>query len=340
MSNVPRRGFTLIELLVVIAIIAILIAMLVPAVQKVRAAAARTQCQNNMKQLALACHSYQDSERKLPVGVMMNNSVTAPGQVNQNFGPNWAVLVLPYIEQSALYYTVSDSIGRYMTTNTENGWRSVRGQKLSVMICPADLGGETNYSGAGGGWARGNYGANAGPALLRSGSDGESGVTSGVSPMTARITSPAGGLYPAAGYSLEPVMSVNYSKPLQKILDGTSNTVLIDELRIGPAATDVRGTWAIGQCGASLAAGGGRGDSPYPNYSVSGGDDIRDCTNTADMGCSAVHDNQQVSPRSRHTGGVNTAFCDGSVRFLFNTTGQTVWLLIHSANDGQVFVLE
>src|SRR6187399_514527 len=97
-----RAAFTLIELLVVIAIIAILIALLVPAVQKVREAAARTQCLNNLKQLAIACQSYHDTIKSFPPAVIMPPGVDDT-QGGQNFGPNWVVLILPYIEQGALY---------------------------------------------------------------------------------------------------------------------------------------------------------------------------------------------------------------------------------------------
>src|ERR1700738_372118 len=87
MNRPTRPAFTLIELLVVIAIIAILIALLVPAVQKVREAAARTQCMNNLKQIGLAVHNYHDARKSLP-----------PDRIANDW-PTWAVLILPYLEQ-------------------------------------------------------------------------------------------------------------------------------------------------------------------------------------------------------------------------------------------------
>src|ERR1700683_1500800 len=98
-----RPAFTLIELLVVIAIIAILIALLVPAVQRVRAAAARTQCQNNLKQIGLALHSYHGSFKRFPAGYV--SGYDAQGN---DTGPSWgwAASILPQIEQQALYNTV------------------------------------------------------------------------------------------------------------------------------------------------------------------------------------------------------------------------------------------
>src|SRR3954466_7803997 len=111
-ATLPRRrsALTLIELRVVIAIIAVLIGLLLPAVQKVREAAARTSCQNNMKQIGVGLHNYQSSNGHLPVAVMFNSSTTVPSKHTVNFGPNWAVLLLPYIEQGNLYDSVSSSI--------------------------------------------------------------------------------------------------------------------------------------------------------------------------------------------------------------------------------------
>src|SRR5438309_8180940 len=114
-----RKGFTLIELLVVIAIIAILIALLVPAVQKVREAAARTQCTNNMKQLALACHAYHDAKKQLPPAVLVGRGIGWNDE--NNIGPNWAILAMPYYDQGALYNQYSVSIQNYINYSVQFG---------------------------------------------------------------------------------------------------------------------------------------------------------------------------------------------------------------------------
>jgi len=105
-----KNGFTLIELLVTIFIIALLIGLLLSAVQKVRDVANRLSCSNNMKQIGLACTLYHETYGKLPQAVMLNNTVTDSGNYSQNFGPNWMIMILPFIEQEALYKTVEASV--------------------------------------------------------------------------------------------------------------------------------------------------------------------------------------------------------------------------------------
>ena len=216
-------------------------------------------------------------------------------------------------------------------------WRGLRGEKLSVYRCPSDAAEDTPAARAGGGWARGNYGANAGPGMFWAYGEGCYTRSNG---QWAEAPWGASGYYPADVWGLPQggVFTINKGKTLLAITDGTSSTAMIDELRIGPSPNDIRGAWAMGQAPASISTAHGRLDGITPNRSESGWDDVQDGDDRPEIGMGACTGcrNWQVSAKSRHPGGVVTGFADGGVRFVRNAIDGHTWFLIHSRNDGQV----
>jgi prepilin-type N-terminal cleavage/methylation domain-containing protein/prepilin-type processing-associated H-X9-DG protein len=137
-STSRRQGFTLIELLVVIAIIAVLIGLLLPAVQKVREAAARMSCQNNLKQIGLALHNYHDANAKFPSGAEERcpANITFGSNAGCTYYANWSISILPYIEQGNLANTYNYNLPNYMPGFTQN-MVPVQ-QFVKVYTCPSD----------------------------------------------------------------------------------------------------------------------------------------------------------------------------------------------------------
>jgi len=152
-----RRGFTLIELLVVIAIIAILIGLLLPAVQKVREAAARMKCSNNLKQVAIGMHNYHSSYGTFPSGTLYAGGGFSPYVFTATSNEmTWVTFLLPYLEQGGLYAKVdwNRNMGEPSPANGAFDNSLVARTALPTMVCPSDLPETTMVYGS---WTRGNW---------------------------------------------------------------------------------------------------------------------------------------------------------------------------------------
>lgn len=322
------QGFTLIELMVVIAVIAILVGLLLPAVQKVREAALRLSCMNNLKQLGLACHNYHESMQTLPPAVLVKGNQT-PTNPTHSFGPNWAILILPYLEQSNLYESVLASIINYKTDGNGD-WKRIASMNIKSLHCPSEpvpmgsfYNGDGSYS-APSGWARGNYAANAGPMPWNMNSTG--------------LTTPVDG---TASYGGAGPFRINFGYSLVKFQDGTSNTMMLAEVRAGKMGNgptrDQRGCWALGQPGSSIIAFYSALDCLSPNDTSPTSDDLVDCNAFPEGGCLKGPNSTQATSRSPHPGMVLVCLGDGSVRSVRNTISPTFWACLGSLQDGQPF---
>jgi prepilin-type N-terminal cleavage/methylation domain-containing protein len=332
LSRTPR-GFTLIELLVVIAIIAILIGLLLPAVQKVREAAARSQCQNNVKQIGIACHSYNDVRGSLPAALYVR---AGTGWTDENnCGPNMFVMILPYMEQENLYKLAQQSITNYnagltnaaLGSNDQN-WRVVVGTEIKNYRCPSDpnIGIRFTRIGSslagGAGWARGSYAANSGPGGMQyNGATTQNGVSGGT------------GTWTAGGVSM-----LNWGSGVLALSnqDGTTNTIMVNHVRAGYDGNDPRGTWALGQYGASITGNCPQGDCFGPNDRQSNSCDVRGCQDRPDqnMGCWGT-DYGQATARAAHSGVIVVGMGDGSARNVSNSITMNNWFFMQSRADGQ-----
>jgi len=351
-----RRGFTLIELLVVIAIIAVLIALLLPAVQAAREAARRIQCTNNLKQLGLGIANYESSNNSLPIGEVFGTNV--PPCTNPAFGNNcqntpWFLLMLPFIEQGPLYNSFNASIGiegpgllGYVINST------VFTTKIPSFQCPSDNSNAFSFaalSAATGGavpafpWSatKGNYGVNWGNT-----DDGQWITGFGAFPTLYR-QSPFGLNQAGTGPQLVRIASVT---------DGLSNTQFLSELLQG-ANDDLRGTIWVDNAGAgsyntrftpngfmdALGAGinmdnvstfGGSmaGSSPPNPGSLCDSQPVQmlRCYDQGNEGFT------YVGSRSRHPGGVNTLFGDGSVHFMKSSISAVTWIALGTISGGEV----
>ena len=314
--HVRRAGFTLIELLVVIAIIAILIALLVPAVQKVREAAARTQCSNNLKQIALGMHAHNDVRKALPGGV---------GKFGCCWG-TWLVPVLPYIEQEAmanLYrnWGGNDATGiRYgQSPNNTN----VTTKRLSIYTCPSDT-----PSSPSGNIQNHNYVVNYGNTTFFQSDVVVAGVTIrfGGAPFNCYPGSTSDDGPPTAAAAATWTREYGRPVPLVHITDGTSNTLMLSEVKQGKGL-DARGFawWGGGSGFVTLFGPNSRTDPDVMGGAWCNTADPRNAPCTTAISAPPSPFGRRQGARSLHTGGVNAAMSDGSVQFISDSISIPVW---------------
>jgi len=333
---VSRRGFTLIELLVVIAIIAILIGLLLPAVQKVREAAARAKCQNNLKQIGIGLHAYHDTNNMFPPGCAADQPPFGLG--TSAWGSSWMVYILPQIEQNALFsrWVFSGGSG-YNNANNSAAMFQIQiptylcpSSPLPVMAC--------NIAAAP---------SNAGSSLMRPSYTGIAGGTWQLAGVTgyneARLSN--SGNQNSAGGLLFPGSKINFGG----MTDGTSNTIVVADQSNFLTLTDgSKQAWnSAGPHGWAMGSGNANSPPAYTdrpfntttirytiNFTKSGGWTNPACCNPTDGVGSNTGGN--IPLNSAHTGGVNVLRGDGTIAFLRDSTDLTVLMALSTRDDGVV----
>lgn len=375
-----RPGFTIIELLAVFLIIAILVGILIPAVQEARATARKLACANNLRQIGLAFQSYHDIHEQFPmfsvwdgppgeplgggtfpIGVYDRVGLgLAPGSEPSRLKANWALMLLPYLEQNNLYMKYQMTLPVSADENEE-----VRMADLSVFKCPDDpwnsIGNKYDrrliISGTPNLYARGNYAMNFGPnrgciifeeggfVTPHSGGDCDDGFTADGSDLFTDTTRIYG----------DGMGGINKTFSIKEFTGGTTNMVALEEIRSGVHPLDVRGCWALGFFGASgtirHAIFDEREDASGPNNQDPDSDDIFGCTalrnevgsqwlDTQQMPCfsSTVYDevNYQATARSTHKQGVHVLMLDNAVKYINDNVDIGVWHHMHSRTSQEI----
>jgi prepilin-type N-terminal cleavage/methylation domain-containing protein/prepilin-type processing-associated H-X9-DG protein len=358
-----RPGFTLIELLIVIAIIALLIGLILPAVQKTREMASRAKCMANLKQIGLALHNYHEINEVFPPGCASDQppfGTNKWNQIYQNgqwwpfygsgiYGRSWMAYLLPFVEQEALYANIN---GNGVFNNDGGVTQPVSGVNIPIYRCPSD--GDGNVPA--GTVFNADYVAISGAAAVNSGA---------VNVMMPNYNEPKGRSFTVSGMA-EIITSGGVMYPfsmvgVKDITDGTSVTMLVSEGNSIIDYTSFGGTigynmsgdgvggWALGCPGIDnrpatmtfQAWAAGQGYNAASVYNVATVVFPINYANMNDPNLPNLYpwnemDNSNMPLASAHIGGVNTLFADGSVRFLTNSLDSSILGAMAIRDDGLV----
>ena len=321
-------AFTLVELLVVITIIGILIALLLPAVQAAREAARRSQCTNNLKQIGLALHNFECQNGTFPRGIMSTRRFS---DASYNNGYEWTYFLhslLPYMEMDAYWVAIGGPQFKTDLYDNPASWAAVSGVGIPALLCPSDtMGDNAFFTDDLYRWAKSNY----------------LGIFSGLND--------ADGAYSASNYATHvfdrrqrSVFCYGVGVPIAEIKDGTSNTIAVAEYLKGLGESDARAQFYTNRAGAQTLFVTLGPNSTAPDNLCSSWCGTSYAVNepSLNLPCSGGSDDANyASPRSRHPGGVNAVFCDGSVHFIQdNVDIINVWQPLGWIADGASIVIE
>jgi prepilin-type N-terminal cleavage/methylation domain-containing protein/prepilin-type processing-associated H-X9-DG protein len=335
-SRARSSGFTLIELLVVIAIIAILIGLLLPAVQKVREAAARMKCQNNLKQMGLAAHNFESAYQTLPPGEWMRPTDGGGSR------PSLGAVLLAYVEQANKFnqFTFTSDVNAAAV----NG--PARRQDVPIFLCPSDPS-QATFTDGGAPVGRINYFGNIGAvADSRLPADSRGGLfyvlsnVAGETPKGLSILAVTDGTSNTAMFA-----EVLKGNNVSGVVDNVTN-VASGDISASPALYDGRAvsgcaggasTIRINYTGLQYYRGGINQNSFYThtlpiNWNRKTGDPTTQKYNCGDSSFRRAH----IAAASMHSGGANVCMADGSVRFVRDSIDFATWQYVGTRAGGEV----